>query len=210
MKNYIIYVDGFNLYYAIKDTKYKWLDLKALIESFSFEDCKIAKIRYFTAKVTPNERDPDVAERQNIYLRALRTIPEIEIHFGSFKKRTAKGKLLEKGNPSHKKIVEISKFEEKGSDVNIATFMLIDCFQKACDVPILLSNDSDLTEPLKYIKTILKLPVGLITPVDFWVSKLHKYSSLRRKISDERLRNAQFPLKLKDDLGEFSCPKEWL
>ena len=106
--------------------------------------------------------------------------------------------------------IAASKFEESSSDVNIATFMLIDCFQKACDVPILLSNDSDLSEPLKYIKTILKLPVGLITPVDFWVSKLHKYSSLRRKISDEQLKNAQFSLRLKDDQGEFSYPKKWL
>ncbi len=209
MKNYIIYVDGFNLYYGIKDTKYKWLDLKALMESFNFEDCKISKIRYFTAKVTPNERDPDVAERQNIYLRALRTIPEIEIHFGSFKRRTVKGKLLRKDNSLSDKIVEISKFEEKGSDVNIATFMLIDCFQNKCDVPILLSNDSDLTEPLKYIKTTMKLPVGLITPTDSFVKELRQYSSFKRQISDEQLENAQFPRKLKDNQGEFSCPKEW-
>ena len=171
LKNYIIYVDGFNLYYSIKETKYKWLDLKALIESFSFKDCKISKIRYFTAKVTPNDRDPDVGKRQAIYLRALRTIPEIEIHFGLFRKRVIKGKLLAEGNSLHEQIVKISKFEEKGSDVNIATFMLIDCFQKACDVPILISNDSDLTEPLKYIKTTFKLQIGLITYADFlWQS----------------------------------------
>ena len=166
MKNYIIYVDGFNFYYRLKNTKYKWLDLKALIESFSFEDCKISKIRYFTAKVIPSDSNPGVRQRQDVYLRALRTIPEIEIHFGSFKRRTIKGELLEKSNPPHKKIVEISKFEEKESDVNIATFMLVDCLKNECDVPILLSNDSDLTGPLKYIKTILKLPVGLITPTD--------------------------------------------
>ena len=209
MKNYIIYVDGFNLYHSIKKTKYKWLDLKALIQSFSFKDCKISKIRHFTAKVIPNDSNPGVRQRQDVYLRALRTIPEIEIHFGSFKRRSVKGELLEKGNPSYRKIVKVSKFEEKGSDVNISTFMLIDCLKNECDVPILLSNDSDLTEPLKYIKTILKLPVGLITPAKFWVSKLHQYSSLRRKISSERLKNAQFPLKLKDKQGEFFCPKEW-
>ena len=209
MKNYIIYVDGFNLYYRLKNTKYKWLDLKALIESFSFENCKISKIRYFTAKVIPSDSNPGVRQRQDVYLRALRTIPEIEIHLGSFKKRTVKGKLLAEGNPLHEQIVKISKFEEKRSDVNIATFMLVDCFQNECDVPILLSNDSDLSEPLKYIKTVLRLPVGLITPIDSWVSKLHKYSSLRRKISDEKLRNSQFSLKLKDNQGEFFCPKEW-
>ena len=140
--------------------------MKALIESFSFEDCKISKIRYFTAKVIPSDSNPGVRQRQDVYLRALRTIPEIEIHFGLFKKQNVKGKLLAEGNSLHEQIVKISKFEEKGSDVNIATFMLVDCFQNKCDVPILLSNDSDLTGPLKYIKTTLKLPVGLITPAD--------------------------------------------
>ena len=232
MKNYIIYVDGFNLYYRLKNTKYKWLDLKALIESFSFEDCKISKIRYFTAKVIPNDSNPGVRQRQDVYLRALRTIPEIEIHLGSFKKRTVKGKLLAEGNPLHEQIVKISKFEEKRSDVNIATFMLVDCFQNECDVPILLSNDSDLSEPLKYIKTILKLPVGLITPAaplapghctkllntsvglitptNPFMKGLRQYSSFKREISDEQLKNSQFPSKLKDNQGEFSCPKEWL
>ena len=106
--------------------------------------------------------------------------------------------------------IAASKFEEKSSDVNIATFMLVDCFQSKCDVPILLSNDSDLSEPLKYIKTILKLLVGLITPTNPFVKGLRQYSSFKREISDEQLKNAQFPLKLKDDQGEFSCPKEWL
>ena len=210
MKNYIIYVDGFNLYYRLKKTKYKWLDLKALIESFSFEDCKISKIRYFTAKVIPNDSNPGVRQRQDVYLRALRTIPEIEIHLGSFKRRTIKGELLEKSNPLHKKIVEISKFEEKKSDVNIATFMLVDCLKSECDVPILLSNDSDLSTPLKYIKNILKLSVGLITLTGPFAKGLRQYSSFKREISDEQLKNSQFPSKLKDNQGEFSCPKEWL
>ena len=179
------------------------------MESFNFEDCKISKIRYFTAKVIPSDSNPGVRQRQDVYLRALQTIPEIEIHFGSFKRRTIKGQLLAEGNLLHQQIVKISKFEEKISDVNIATFMLIDCFQSECDVPILLSNDSDFTEPLKYIKTILKLPVGLITPTDFFVAELKRHSFFKRKISDEQLENAQFPLKLKDRQGEFFCPKEW-
>ena len=211
MKKYIIYVDGFNLYHRrIKNTKYKWLDLKALAESFNFKDCEISKIRYFTAKVIATEDDPTIGIRQNLYIRALRTIPELEIHFGKFKRRTVKGKLLAEGNSLHKNIVKIEKFEEKGSDVNIATFMLVDCFQKECDVPVLISNDLDLAEPLKYIKTIFKLPVGLVTPATFFTADLKRYSSFRRKISDTQLESSQFPRKLRDIKGEISCPKKWL
>ena len=210
MEKYIIYVDGFNLYYSIKKTKYKWLDLKALVQSFNFKDCDISKIRYFTAEVIATEDDRTIKERQDIYLRALRTIPELEIHFGKFKRRTVKGKLLAEGNSLHKNIVEIEKFEEKGSDVNIATFMLVDCFQAKRNIPVLISNDSDLAEPLKYIKTILKMPVGLVTPTDSFTTDLKCYSSFQRRISEEQLKSSQFPHTLKDSQGEISCPKKWL
>lgn len=210
MKNYIIYVDGFNFYHRrIKETTYKWLDLKALVRSFNFKDCRISKIRYFTAKVKPSSNNLRVGQRQDLYIRALQTIPEVEIHYGQFRKRKVKGRLLAEGNLLHGQIVEISKFEEKGSDVNIATFMLADCFQKLCDVPVLLSNDSDLTEPLKYIKTVLNRPVGIIMPVPKPSSALKRYSSFRRKISDKQLETSQFPRHLIDSKGEFSCPKDW-
>ena len=209
LKKYIFYIDGFNLYYRLKHTKYKWLNIKALVESLNFRDCEISKIRYFTAKVNPIKNDPNIGVRQNFYLQALETIPEIEIHFGQFRKRTVKGKLLAAGNPLHKKIVEISKFEEKGSDVNIATFMLTDCFQEKFDVPILLSNDSDLTEPLKYIKITKKKPVGLISPTHSPVKQLKRYSTIRRKITEQQLAAAQFPHQLKDQQGDFFCPNDW-
>ncbi|MXX99047.1 MAG: NYN domain-containing protein, partial [Gammaproteobacteria bacterium] len=166
--------------------------------------------RYFTAKVIAREDDPTIRIRQNLYLRALRTIPELEIHFGMFKRRTVQGRLLAEGNSLHKKRVSIEKFEEKGSDVNIATFMLVDCFQKECDVPVLISNDSDLAEPLRYIKTILKIPVGLVTPATFFTAELKRYSSFQRKISDKQLESSQFPRKLRDNKGEISCPEKWL
>ena len=213
MKKYVVYVDGFNLYYGLRDKykskqiQYKWLNLKSLVESFNFEDCCISHIRYFTARV--KSIGSEKGTRQNVYLRALRTIPEITIHFGQLKSRNVKGILLEKGNPKHKQIVTISKFEEKGSDVNIATFMITDCIGDLCDVPVLISNDSDLSEPLKYIRTKLKKPVGLITPHDFFMENLGRYSSFKRRISKKQFRDSQFPIKLTDKNGTFHCPKKW-
>jgi len=170
----------------------------------------LSKIRYFTAKVIPNPQNPQVANRQNFYLRALRTIPEIAIHFGQFRKREIKGRLIAKNNPLHQRKVIVSKFEEKGSDVNIATLMLTDCFQGLCDVPILLSNDSDLSEPLKFIKTVLKKRVGIITPAERVTSQLKRYSSFIRRISEKQLKDSQFPRALEDKGGKFFCPRNWL
>ncbi|EUA68538.1 hypothetical protein I541_5545 [Mycobacteroides abscessus] len=44
----------------------------------------INRIRYFTAKVTPTPNDPDIGNRQQVYLRALRTLPSVSIHEGHF------------------------------------------------------------------------------------------------------------------------------
>ena len=47
--NTSLYVDGFNLYYrALKDTPFRWLDLRKLAEAL-FPDDTIRKVCYFTA-----------------------------------------------------------------------------------------------------------------------------------------------------------------
>gem|GEM_PF-4279841 len=81
-----IYIDGFNLYYGqVKGTPYKWLDLDALCRAYlSAKTNNILKIKYFTAIVKPRPKDPDQGVRQQIYIRALKTIPHIEIIYGHF------------------------------------------------------------------------------------------------------------------------------
>ena len=43
-------------------------------------------------------------------------------------------------------------FEEKETDVRIATTMLADVYQKRCDITMLVSADSDLVPPIERIK----------------------------------------------------------
>jgi hypothetical protein len=79
-----IYVDGFNLYYgALKNTPYRWLDIAKLCRIMLPHDT-INQIKYFTALVNPRPTDPDQLTRQQIYLRALQTIPNLEIIYGHF------------------------------------------------------------------------------------------------------------------------------
>ena len=74
-----VYVDGFNLYYGcVRGTPYKWLDVAAFCARLLPKN-QINRIRYFTALVTPRANDPQQRMRQEIYLRAIRTIPNLTI-----------------------------------------------------------------------------------------------------------------------------------
>lgn len=205
---YIAYVDGFNFYNRrLKNTNYKWLNLHALFKSFNFNDASSIKVKYFTAKVLNRPNDPSVKQRQEIYLRALRTVPEIEVFFGQFKTRDVKGNLLDSKNMPTGNFVTVRKFEEKGSDVNIATQIVADAFRNNFDCAILLSNDMDLAGPLKVVNDELKKPVILITPENYHMSELKKHSSVCKYIDDEQLEAAQFSAHLVDQKGKFNKPK---
>ncbi|MCX5873197.1 MAG: hypothetical protein NTY51_08200 [Deltaproteobacteria bacterium] len=86
MSRTYIYIDGFNLYYgAVKDTPYKWLNLKAMCKGILESHHDILLIKYFTAHVHSTQYDPQKQNRQEVYLKALEAyIPEIEIRYGHF------------------------------------------------------------------------------------------------------------------------------
>ena len=82
-----VYVDGFNLYYQLRKTQTKWLNPVKLAYLVLPKHHKIEKLRYFTARVS-GVPDPGAPARQQVYLNALGTLPEVEIHFGSFLSKT--------------------------------------------------------------------------------------------------------------------------
>ena len=155
-----VYVDGFNLFYgALKGTPHKWLDLPALCRRL-FPNYDVRKIKYFTARVKATPIDPDISNRQDAYIRALRTFPDIQIIEGSFLKKKERH-LLEKGRG----YVQLKRFEEKGSDVNLGAHLVHDAHKPAFDAAILISNDSDLLEPVRIVRQELGLHVGVALPL---------------------------------------------
>jgi hypothetical protein len=156
-------VDGFNLYYgAAKNTPYKWVDLAALCGNI-LPGISIKRIRYFTALVKPLPSDPQTRMRQDIYIRALRTIPSLSVHFGHFLQSPVTMRLVSPP-ASGSSYADVIKMEEKGSDVNIATYMLVDAFRKDCEQLVVVTNDSDLAEPVRIINKELNIPVGIFNP----------------------------------------------
>ncbi len=136
-----LYVDGFNLYYrALKDSPFRWLDLRELAEALFPKD-RINRVCYFTARLSA--RPGNAPQRQQAYLRALATLPGFDTYYGVFRSRVKHRPLAEPvaGLPAY---VLVRDSEEKGSDVNLATRLLVDGFngeyQQA--VVIVLSQDS--------------------------------------------------------------------
>jgi uncharacterized LabA/DUF88 family protein len=170
MRTYI-YIDGFNLYYGvIKNTNFKWLDLKKLCQNLLKPDYNIVTIKYFTARVS-GKYDQSKPQRQDTYLKALKSfIPEIEIHYGVFRSHPAKAPLYNPRN-SQLKLVDIIKTEEKGTDVKLATHLLNDAWNDLYDCAILISNDSDISESLKLVKKqFSSKKIGLFIPDDAYPS----------------------------------------
>ncbi len=59
-------------------------------------------------------------------------------------------------------MVSYADREEKGSDVNVASHLLVDVLTSTVDAAILISNDSDLQFPLAYAHGLV--PLGLVNP----------------------------------------------
>ncbi len=47
-----VYIDGYNLYYAIRDSGCKWLDIKALAEAAMPTGIVVEKLKCYTARVS--------------------------------------------------------------------------------------------------------------------------------------------------------------
>jgi hypothetical protein len=160
----IVYIDGFNLYYgACRRPGRRWLDLAALCARLLPND-EILEIAYCTANVKRDPEDPQKQDRQRIYHSALRTIPNLKIHLGRFISKEVKGDLVQPQPPEPQKAV-VATYEEKGTDVNIASLLLKDAYEGRFESAALISNDGDLKMPVEIVRTDLGLPVTVINPI---------------------------------------------
>jgi hypothetical protein len=158
-----VYVDGFNFYYgAAKHTHYKWTNLAALCTNV-LPGLNVHRLRYFTALVKPLPSDPQKRLRQEVYIRALETLPNLTVHYGHYLQSRISMPLAHPA-ATGPRFADVLKMEEKGSDVNIATYMLVGAFRGDCDQLVVVTNDSDLAEPVRIINRELKIPVGIFNP----------------------------------------------
>lgn len=216
----IIYIDGFNLYFRLLEKRpaLKWLNVKALAEKLLNPTNLVVGVKYYTARVS-GRIDPAAPGRQQLYLDALRTVPEISVHMGTFLLSEKFAGLAKPPEfrprislpPPWPDVVKVIKVEEKGSDVNLACHLLLDAFQGNFEVAAVLSNDSDLVEPIRIVTHVLGKPVGLLSPVPNPNPELSRASSFIRRISVSDLVATQFPSPLlRADGSELNKPASWV
>jgi uncharacterized LabA/DUF88 family protein len=222
-----LYVDGFNLYYgAAKHTHLKWVNVIALAEAV-LPGLQVNRTRYFTAMVKSSPADPQQAQRQQTYIRALLTLPNLTVHYGRYQNTKVTARLCQPPPDT----VRVHKTEEKGTDVNIATYMLVDAFRNDCDQLVVVTNDSDLAEPIRIINFELNLKVIVLNPhsQDTVARKnarnggnqiarpsydLKKAASLVKDMRSHgnhcHMAQAQLPHVLHDSVGTITIPASWV
>lgn len=170
---------------------WRWLDVRSLIESsfpanWQAQGAQLVRVIYCTARVS-GLRDASSPKDQDIYIRALQQHGSIDaVEYGNFVSRvkhaplatmrpSGKPKLVKPQwpvrpqdsttgtrHPDDVFIVSYLRQEEKGSDVNVATHLLIDVLAGNIQAAVVVSNDSDLKLPIREART--RVPVGLINP----------------------------------------------
>lgn len=151
------YVDGFNLYFGLRSAgmrRFYWLDIAELAKSLLRPGQVLAVCRYFTSRISaPGIADQTAAavslrekrERQARFLDALATHGGLDIQFGQYLDKRGYCRSCGATWPS---------YEEKMTDVNIATAMLTDAFLDRFDMALVVSADSDLTGPVRAVRAL--------------------------------------------------------
>ena len=215
-------MDGFNLYYrAVLDTPWRWLDLRALALQLLGPAFTLHRIRYFTAHIKAQRDDPQKYRRQQVYLRALKTIPELVIHKGHFLSNpmwlplsnSAASALtsifrLSSPHPGDPPLVKVIKTEEKGSDANLAAYLTRDAAKRDCKAAFVITGDSDFAGVIQMVRQDFNFPVHVVDPKG--ESKhLPRAATTYQLLKRSLLPQCQFPDTLSDRYGLITRPKAW-
>jgi len=184
-----VYIDGFNLYYQrLRGTPFKWLNVEELSRKL-FPRLDVTVVKYFTARVKPSVFDPGVEQRQDVYLTALRTCGRTEVIEGSYQSHAKRLPRAKDFFAGQMKPVEVIVSEEKGSDVNLASHLLLDACQGRFDVAAVITNDSDLTTPIEMVTSDLGKQVVLVSPLKPNSKRRPNRSLVNAATSQKSIRN---------------------
>ncbi|HEV3358720.1 MAG TPA: NYN domain-containing protein [Pseudonocardiaceae bacterium] len=208
-----------------------------LIDPRMWPDPKITTVAYCTA-LRDREGDPSSLSDQHTYINALKCRHGIvSVTDGKYVPRVKKGVIVDMaGRPPRRVsspgtahlpawlpvdevvgpagqtelLATVSTFEEKGSDVNVVSHLLIDVLTDRINAAMVFSNDSDLRFPLEQARQ--RVPVATINP-----STHPTATDLRgdpntgagrhwwRRLRAADLRNHQLP----DPAGSHAKPIGW-
>lgn len=163
------------------------------------ENQQLIVTKYFTARISG---PPDKQKRQSTFLEALSTLTDFNIYYGHYLSSTVRC------NKCGRKWLD---FEEKMTDVNIATEMLTDAFEDRFDTAILISADSDLVPPIRTIKRIYpRKRIVVFFPPRRFSTHIKNSVDIQLSIGRGSLVKSQFPERIKKPDGIIlEKPLEW-
>ena len=202
MKRVIAYVDGFNLYYGLREMRWKryyWLNIPDMVRRLLKPGQILACTKYFTSIVN---QPPDKHRRQGDFLEALGTLSDLHIYLGHYLSDTITCRNCGHTYQTH---------HEKMTDVNITVELMTDAYRDQFDVALLVSADSDLVGAVKAVRLLFpdKRIVVVFPPARFsnaLKATASAYVSIRRNL----LAKCQFPDQVvKADGTVLWRPAEW-
>ena len=107
------------------------------------------------------------------------------------------------------KRVWVDKTEEKGSDVNLAAHLVRDAYMGKFGTAVLITNDSDLAEPVRIVANEVGRPVGILNPHQHHSQVLRQLATFVKRIRQSDLHACQFPDPMTDAKGQFHKPTSW-
>ena len=200
----ILYIDGFNLYHGLRDKKWKryyWLNLKLLGQNLLKPWQTLVGTKYFTAKIS-NSNDPGKVKRQSNFLEALETVKDLKIFYGHY---------IPKPQRCFKCGATWNSHEEKMTDVNISVQLMGDAFNNSFDTAMVLSADSDLSPPIRFIlENFPTKKVIAIFPPKRRSDRIRKEATSAFTLGRKVLSDSQFPDRVsKSDGFVLKRPVEW-
>lgn len=175
-----------------KTAGWRWLDVRALATDLissqrGWPNAQIDRIVYCTAQIDSG-LNPNGHLEQDVYLKALLATRSVDhIEFGKYVTGVRTRPLAVKGPtkgsgpvlvrsgwpvmiqstlgvPVNDAVFMVSTLhqEEKGTDVNVASHLLVDVLGGSVDAAVVVSNDSDLKLPVHLARA--RVPVGHVNP----------------------------------------------
>lgn len=200
MSRYSFYIDGFNVYYSLKDRrfrKYKWLNYRKLAEGIVRPGDTISQIYYFTTFVTWKHES---VSRHRDYIKALRSVG-VDTVLGRFTKKKIKCHLC--GGVYNTR-------EEKETDVNIGLQMTHDAVNDLYDRAVIISGDTDLVPVIEMVhKLAPDKEVGVFFPLRRNNNTLKNAADFASTMKEKMLSRAQFPDEVKVGKSIIKKPESW-
>ena len=156
----IVYIDGLNLQRRLVDKVAggAWVDFWRLASNV-LPNFNIIKVRVFTSTLATE--DPTLAEAR--WQSQVQLKPELSMHLGRVKKTTRLYPLTaSQVIADERNSVKVLKYEEKGSDVELGSRMVLDATRELADIYLLMSSDTDFEPTLRILKMELGVQIGVL------------------------------------------------